>query len=83
MTNWRRTIWIKQYLHRDDLSFEQRRDKITAVLKDDRAYLIGQDPDYQDIVDELAEAPTEYDFNLVLDALYDWADAEVVWIGPT
>jgi hypothetical protein len=83
MTNWRRTIYIKQHLDPDQ-PFEDVRDAIVRVLRNDRAYLSrhgGGDFDFIEIVDEMAEVPTVRDFDLCLDALYDWADDNRIWIG--
>ena len=82
MTHWRRTIRIKQHLDPAKPLWEVR-DAIVAVLRNDRAYLNkhgGGDMDFMDLVDEMAEAPTVQDFDLCLSALYDWADANLVWI---
>lgn len=78
MTRWKRTIKIKHLLD-PDKPFEQVRDAVVAVLKADRAWL--QDEDYTAVVDEMAETDTVHYFDACLDVLYDWADAERVWIG--
>ncbi len=80
MTNWKRTINIKQHLD-PAKPFEGVRDAIVRVLRNDRAYLDGFD--FTDIVDEMAETGTVSDFDAALEALYDWADNNLVWIGPT
>jgi hypothetical protein len=85
VTNWRRTINIKQYLD-PDKPLPEVRDAIVAVLRNDRAYLSqrgGGDLDFMDLVDEMAETQSVPDFDLCLSALYDWADNQLVWIGPT
>lgn len=78
MTNWVRTIKIKQYLD-PDKPLAEVRDPIVATLKQDRAYQL--DSEFEEITDELAEAPTVADFNEMLSRLYDWADWKAVWIG--
>jgi hypothetical protein len=80
MTDWQRTISIKQHLD-PAKPFEDVRDVIVGVLRNDRAYLDGFD--FTGIVDEMAEVETVQDFDWCLSALYDWADAHLVWIGPT
>jgi hypothetical protein len=85
MTDWGRTINIKQHLD-PDKPFEGVRDAIVKVLRNDRAYMgkYGSgDFEFMDIVDEMAEAPTVSDFDRCLSALYDWADSNLIWIGPT
>jgi hypothetical protein len=84
---WRKTIRIKQFLS-DDGSDENARKvagRVARVLMREPEYGHG-DWDLVYIADEmllLAESNngTCADFNEILAGLYDWADANRVWIG--
>lgn len=78
MTSWRRTIRIKHLLD-PDAPIADVRDAVVARLKTDRAW--KHDDDYRCLVEEMAETDTVDYFDACLDALYDWADANLVWIG--
>jgi hypothetical protein len=78
MTNWRRTIHIKQNLD-PDKPLAEVRNPIVARLKADRAY--ESDPEFIWAVDAMTEAIDVDEFNDGLALLYDWADANLVWIG--
>jgi hypothetical protein len=78
MTNWTRTIEIKQHLD-PDKPLAEVRESIVVVLKADRAY--RTDAEFEEIVDEMAEAPTVCHFDEMLSRLYDWADWNTIWIG--
>lgn len=80
MTNWRRTINIKQHLDPAQPVVEVR-DAIVGVLRNDPAYLDSFE--FADLVDEMAETETVPDFDFCLSMLYEWADSHLVWIGPT
>lgn len=79
MTDWRRTINIKQHLD-PAKPFEEVRDAVVGMLRNDRDHLNGFE--FTDIVDEMAEVETVQDFDFLLSALYDWADNHLVWMGP-
>ena len=92
---WRKTIALKQYLSADDSRAAAREcaRNIARVLMAQREYEEGGFDDFSVIAEELdgiAKAgesehdadysPTEH-VNDCLAGLYDWADAERVWIA--
>jgi protein involved in polysaccharide export with SLBB domain len=84
---WRKTIRLKHLLSSDDSPENARRvaGKVARVLLREPEYEHG-DVEFGYIADEmllLAESDdgTCADFNEILADLYDWADAERVWIG--
>jgi hypothetical protein len=92
MTHWRKTIHLKQFLSDDDSDSNAREAaaKIGAVLKRQPEYREGEFDDFSVIADEMADIehdPHDDGYRVVthvndcLAALYDWADAERVWIG--
>jgi hypothetical protein len=89
---WRKTIPIKQFLSASDDDENARRvaAKIAAVLKRQSEYVEGGFDDFSVLADEMADIehdPHGADYTAVehvndcLTALYDWADAERVWIA--
>lgn len=87
MNPWRKTIRIKQFLSNDGSDENARKvaGQVAAVLMRQDEYGPMGDWDLVDIADgfaDLAESSdgTCADFNVLLDDLYDWADASRVWI---
>ena len=81
MTHWNLTLDLSGFWHRDDLSFEEKRDGIVAAIKASRWRRITPYPDYFDsLVDEVAETPNITEFDLAFGELYDQADVDRVWI---
>lgn len=57
--------------------------KLTELLKADHAY--PADREFTSVIEDLEIFQGEHDepyFNLILQALYDWADRVRVWIEP-
>lgn len=77
MANWRYKIRIKQYLDGDELTPEVIHG-VADTIKESRDY--STDIYLQEIVFQLEKAKNVKSFNNSLDDLYDWADAELVWI---
>jgi hypothetical protein len=84
---WQKTIYIKQFLSDDDSDENARKvaGQVGRVLMQEPEYGHG-DWDFIYITDEmimLADSSdgTCADFNEILAGLYDWADANRVWIG--
>ena len=82
---WRKTIRIKQFLSEDSSSENARKvaGQVAHVLEAHREY--PADDEFRDIAgqfDDLSRSTdgTCEDFNLLLADLYDWADANRVWI---
>lgn len=92
---WKRTLHLKDLLSDDESPENARRvaGQLAARLKRVREYEEGSMDEFTEMVDEIADiqtsSPEEYqpDFtvtqhlNACLSALYDWADAERVWIA--
>jgi hypothetical protein len=91
MTRWRKTIRIKQFLSDDgsDANAREVAGRVADVLKRQREYTTLDrrdfDDEYSDLADEFSDLAasndgTCEDFNALLMYLYDWADANRVWI---
>ena len=83
MTRWKRQIRIKQFLD-EGKPFEEVRDQVVAVLRRQPEYDIESeryDDEFWNIVDEMTDTDTVRYFDLTLNALYDWADDNKIWIG--
>lgn len=90
MGRWRKTIKLKDLLSEDDSPENVRRvaAKVTARLKREPEYDPFGDDVFSDVVERMNDiaksdmAGCGCDrFNDVLADLYDWADAERVWIA--
>ena len=82
MNKWRYTVKVGDVFHDDGLSLPEKGEAIVNRL---RAAPFYSDDDYdlQGLVEELEDAAKEDDeswFDLVWGGLYDWADANRVWI---
>ena len=80
---WKFKLMLGDLFHNDDLSFTERRDQITFRIRHTPWYRKADredDGELLSIVDDLAAAPDEDDFDEAWDALYDWADDARVWI---
>jgi hypothetical protein len=79
MPTWRTTIDLADVFHDEDRSFPQRRDEIVS-----RIHASGWAHDNTDVaalLDELADAQTEEEFNDAWDLIYDEADFDRVWLA--
>lgn len=82
--------WARPWKHKVDLSdvwadesltFEQRRDAIVRRLRAGAWTRYDLEGTLDCLLDELAEAENEDDFNAVWAWVYDWADADKrLWI---
>lgn len=79
MTHWRYTIDIKPLLNTGTRQWKEAQRAITELLKASRDY--AKDEELQQITEELGDADDLEWFNMVLAGLYDWADANQVWMG--
>ena len=76
MANWQEKIDLKSLFGQfqdDKLSFEQVRDKVVSKLQKSKRL-------DQELVEELGETENQDYFNYALNAIYDDADANLVWI---
>lgn len=85
MVAWKNTVKLGYVWQNDDLSFEEKRDEVVARLRQfevvDEDYAGWPDPCLEELLDELAETDDEDYFNMVWDAVYDWADTDHrLWI---
>ena len=80
MTRWTKTVNIKPLITKDDSDTAAKTcaTGIRALLVE---HVIDYDYDFQMILDDLEAAENCEDVNYTLDALYDWADANNVWLG--
>lgn len=83
MARWNRQIEIKQFFDIDEYDPKSVRDsakQIFEVLKVQPEY--GEDDEFTEIADQFEVTDGEgREVNWVLEDLYDWADANRVWIG--
>ncbi len=80
MRRWTKTVNIKPLITEDDSDEAAQRcaTGIRALLVE---HIIDYDGDFQMILDDLEAADTCEGVNYILDALYNWADANNVWLG--
>ena len=80
MARWTKTVNIKPFITEDDSDVAARRcaTGIRALLVEN---VIDYDYDFQSILDDLEAVETCEDVSYTLNALYDWADANNVWLG--
>ena len=80
MGRWTKTVNIKPFITEDDSDAAAK-----ACATGIRALLVKRiidyDFDFQIILDDLETAETCGDVNDILERLYDWADANNVWLG--
>jgi hypothetical protein len=78
---WDGTLRLADVFHNDNLTFEQKRDAIVQRVRA-TAWFKGKDEsdDLVYLVEELAETEDNASFNLLWSDLYDFADADRVWI---
>jgi len=88
MKRWRKKVNIKQFLS-DDGSPENAAKvarQIVGLLKSECSQEIGEDDELAEIVGWMECIEVEEDaceiLNCYLNDLYDWADANRVWMGP-
>lgn len=78
---WKRTLNLAAVFHNEELTFGQRRDRITARLRASAWYKSKEVGDeLRVLVADLDDALDEAQFDRVWGAIYDEADADRVWI---
>ncbi len=77
MTDWKRTVNIKEFI---DPS--QTADVVALQIRDRLIGAFGSpDQELADILVMFEDVETVEDCDAALERLYDWADAERVWLG--
>ena len=79
INRWGHRLNLGDVFHDDDLTFEAKRDEIVCRIKAARWY-DEDDTTLWSLVDELADTEHIDEFDVVWDHLYDWFDAERVWV---
>ncbi len=79
---WAHTLDVSSVFHNEDLTFEQRRDGIVALIKATGWYK-GEDEysELHEITENIADAANTDEFDSWWDVLYDAADYDRVWIN--
>lgn len=81
MSTWKETVRLADVFHDDALPLREKGETIVTRLRALRAE--GVDLDFDNTLEELTDAAEADDvgwFDQVWHAVYDWADAERVWI---
>lgn len=81
MAVWFETIDFSDFWHSSSISFEGKRDMAVERLRDSIWLRYSEGEPVVDVVNQLAETTTPESFSVVMDELYDYADADRVWIG--
>lgn len=94
MANWRCTIDFKPFYHDDKLSIKEKADRAVKELRrTQKLKSFEDDYDLDDIIEDFEGVsgdgePTETteftiteDFDARMSELYDWADANRVWVA--
>jgi hypothetical protein len=79
VVNWKRTVDIKQFLNIDGMSDSATAKRIVSRIR--AAFPDWEDTDLCEICWQFDDVETLDDLNSALAELYDWADAELVWLG--
>lgn len=79
---WKHRVQLADIFYNHDLSFEEKRDKITYRLKTS-GWFKGKDEssDLHMLVEELGSSDDVDDFDFVWDRIYDEADYDRCWIA--
>lgn len=80
---WAHTLDLRDVYHSDEPTFTERRDAIVRRIKASRWYTnrdaAGFD-EFGELIENLAAADDQAEFNEYFDAVYDQADCDRVWI---
>lgn len=82
MPHWKHRVHLVDVFYNDDLSFEQKRDKIAYRLERS-GWLKSSDESshIHMLVSELKSSDTPDEFDFVWDEIYDEADRDRCWIA--
>lgn len=79
---WDYHINLSDVFHNEAMSFEERRDAIVARLRASRWFTDAEEGgELHQYVEELADTVDGDDFDCPMDAIYDLADTDRVWIA--
>lgn len=79
MTNWRKQVDLGDiFAEYENVGFEKTRDATVAALREARLTAVAEGA--APIITRMERTKTEKGFNSALDRLWDWADANRVWI---
>ncbi len=82
MANWKHRCDIKQYVHDDDLSTHEVVEKIAWEISKCRAFDDTLFAEYFTEILDLDEDELENEADGFLAQVYDYADANLIWMGP-
>jgi hypothetical protein len=77
---WKHKLRLEDIFHSEAHSFTNRRDIIVARIQRSK-FWDEDDDELAALVEELADTEDGEAFNRVWDALYDWFDANRVWVA--
>lgn len=77
---WERIIRLNGIWRDDELTFEEKRDRIAAIFKGNKWLEQTEDTSLADFVEELGDAGNEEDFCAVMQYILEIADWDRVWI---
>jgi hypothetical protein len=80
MARWQEQIDLHEPLNNDALPFPERRDTIVAHIRASR-WFARDDGDLAILIEDLADAADEDDFDEVWNGIYDLADSSRVWLN--
>jgi hypothetical protein len=84
MPVWYETVRLSDVFHNEEMTFEQRRDEIVRRLRASSWVKCADDNDVlPNLIDELKNAADVDEFDTVWDVIYDYADADRVWIDTS
>lgn len=83
MANWRNAVDLGDVFHDESLSFQERRNIIVKRLRVFQHLDLdpGATDTLEDLLDDLADATNEEEFDWTWNDIYDWADCDHrLWI---
>lgn len=80
LSPWKHVIKVGHVFHDPELTFEERRNVIVAIIKVSRWYADDKNFELSDCVDELEQCRNIDEFDDAWGLLYDLADMDSVWI---
>lgn len=83
LNRWRKTVNIKPFIGEDtsDTGAQTAARNVRALLQEQLQSDLNVSAELRNIIDAFGSVVTCDDFNGSLEALYDWADDNRVWLG--